>query len=197
MFLHAWSSFSQLYKLWKASWWVCAKKWAHIKFFDTKWNAAWIVMMSYESVETGSSSCYRNRQGFDIKIKQWGCGGQVREWMYTFTFSSSVLQSLLELQITLLKSPFIWIHDHTCVCVCRGFFTIAHLPVTSTISELLFMYQISGYWGIVILSAICILWSCTEQNVPSLKLLHLAEGEPYWLKMWNNGGHLSGIWYYQ
>lgn len=39
-----------------------------------------IVMMIYESVETGSSSRYLDSQQFDVKVKQRGCGGRVSEW---------------------------------------------------------------------------------------------------------------------
>lgn len=55
-------------------------------------------MMIYESVETGSSSCYRNRQGSDIKIKKWA--GQVQMdadvylQLYCPTFTSKVSSTL-------------------------------------------------------------------------------------------------------
>lgn len=38
------------------------------------------------------------------------------------------------------------------------------------------MFLITGFLEIIIYSEICILWSCTEQNVPSLNLLNITQG---------------------
>ncbi len=75
-----------------------------VKVFDTRWTVSSIVMMINESVGTGSSSCYCDRQGFDIKIKQQGFGDQVGGWMFRFIIGSAVLHLLLKFQVCFMFS---------------------------------------------------------------------------------------------
>lgn len=163
--------FSNFY--WKVKWWLnmflhwckvlsLMEQWwatnvARVKLFDAKWNASWIVLMIYEPVETGSSSCYCTRLWRRHKAvrlrwsRSWMDASPVadvqgtmhvfnetemyHEWVQLLVHRGSGAHYFFLRRHTNTEVLFVLMCVYPTLIVCHQ----SMIAVSSTISELLFM----------------------------------------------------------
>lgn len=170
---------------------LCFLQMLHARWISLDSRGKWprIAMVIYESVEAGSSSCYWNRQQFHIGTKQQAgevcaCSRQTPSapkctlksfFMWTEKLKMDKFICCLFSWVSYPESAFKWIHDHN-----QNFSS----PNWGLSREHNFARNL---YLMVILRAIC----PQLVTITSCCVLTLLTG------VVNNGGYLSGIWYYQ